>query len=375
MLIALGPAPAQVLMDPARLPKGLKDFSEQPGEKHLSCEVIPMRPSLNYGFRFQTGYFARIPMQQYVGDGHTWGIIMKVTPEGAGASPAYLASRVNLPKIPKTTVNFEMGGAYIVGAGRYKVDWLLFDDQARVCRKSWHIQARLTRDERAVKLAIPNHTVSDLSLRGLPPAAIQTDDTRAVRLTVLMNVAPISMRRTTMRSSDRMMLLSSLSTLLEHVPTRSVRLVAFSLEQQKEIFHSDKFARASIDEVAKSINELELGLVDIKVLQNRRGHMELLTEMLEHEISADDPSEVVVFLGPATRYFDKLPPSSLDSAAVTASRFMFFQMHPPFRGGPPPDANFPDSISQTIARLKGKTLHIRTPGDFAKAIRQLETRN
>lgn len=375
LLIVIAPAAAQVLMDPARLPKSIRDLSEQPGDKRLSCEVIPMRPSLNYGFRFQTGYFARIPMQQYEGDGHTWGIVMKVTPDEANATPAYLVSRVNLPKIPKTTVNFEMGGAYIVGAGRYKVEWLLFDDQSRVCRKSWKIHAQLTRAERAVNLGIPNATVTDLSLRGLPLSTIQTDDAKAIRLTVLLNVAPISMRRVTMRSSDRMMLVGSLATLLERVPTRSVRMVAFSLDQQKEIFHSDTFARSSIDDVAKSIDELELGLVDIKVLQNQRGHVDLLTEILEHEVSTAQPSEVILFLGPGTRYFDKLPPSSLEPAASAPARFVFFQLHPLFRGGPPPQSNFPDSISQTIARLKGKTLHIRTPADFAKAIRQLESRN
>ena len=157
--------------------------------------------------------------------------------------------------------------------------------------------------------------------------------------------------------------------------TRSVRFVAFNLEQQKEIFHREQFARSSIDEVAKSIDELELGLVDVKVLQNRRGHVELLTEMLEHETTAADPSEVVLFLGPGTRYFDKLPLSSLESTSASATRYVFFQLHPVFRGGPPPPSNFPDSISQTISRLKGKTVHIRTPGDFAKAMRQLEGRN
>ena len=375
LLIALAPARAQVLVDSAKLPKSFVDFSGHSGETRLSCEVIPMRPSLNFGFRFQTGYFVRIPMQQYFGGGHTWGIVMKVTPEAENAKPAFLVSRVNLPKIPKTNIHFEMGGAYLVGLGRYKVEWMLFDEQARVCRKTWHIQAQLTRAERVVKMSMPADTITDLSLRGLPPAAIQTDDAKAVRLTVLMHVAPISMRRTTMRSSDRMMLLGSLSTLLEHVPTRSVRLVAFSLEQQKEVFHSENFTRSSIDDVAKSINELELGLVDIKVLQNRRGHVELITEILEREISARHPSDVVLFIGPGTRYFDRLPPSALEGTAKTSSRFMFFQLHPFFRGGPPAEAGFPDSISQTITRLKGKIVHIRTPGDFAKAIRQLESRN
>jgi len=374
-LIAFVPASAQVLLDSARLPRGLRELTEQPGEKRLSCEVMPMKPMLNYGFRFQTGYFARIPMQQFPGEGHTWGIILKVTPEGAEAKPYYLASRINLPKIPKTNINFEMGGGFIVGAGRYKVEWLLFDDQSRICRKTWHLDARLTHAERAVKLNIPKNTVTDYSLHGLPQATIQTDDAKAIRLTVFLHVAPISMRRTTLRSTDRMTLLSSLSTLLEHVPTRSVRFVAFNLDQQKEIYHREQFARASIDEVAKSIDELELGLVDVKVLQNRKGHLDLLTELLQQESAAAEQSEVVLFLGPAARQFDKLPAAAVEGSTASSKRFLFFQLHPLFRGGATPSSEFPDSISQSIAPLKGKTVHIRTPGDFARAIRQLEGKN
>ncbi len=369
------PLSAQVLIDGAKLGPKLRDLSPLPGETHLNCEVFPMRPTLNYGFRFQSGYYVRIPMSQFPGEGHSWGVLIKVTPDGLKDSPSFLVNKILLPKVPKTNVHFEMGGGFLVGPGRYKVEWLLFDDQSRVCRKTWQVNAQLTRAESAVKLTIPKNAVTDYSLRGLPPANIQTDDAKAIRLTVFMHVAPISMRRTTLRSSDRMTLLGSLSTLLEHVPTKSVRLVAFSLDQQKEIFHSDRFARSSIDEVAKSIDQLELGLVDIKVLQNRRGPVELLSEMLEHELAAPDPSEVVLFLGPGTRYFEKLPPSAIEPIAGAQSRLLFFQLHPIFRAGAPPQESFPDSISQTISKLKGKTLHIRTPGDFAKAIRQLEARN
>ena len=37
-------------------------------------------------------------------------------------------------------------------------------------------------------------------------------------------------------------------------------------------------------------------------------------------------------------------------------------------------ATFPDIIVRTISKLKGRTMVIRTPGDFAKAIDQVERR-
>jgi hypothetical protein len=37
-------------------------------------------------------------------------------------------------------------------------------------------------------------------------------------------------------------------------------------------------------------------------------------------------------------------------------------------------ATYPDVIANTVSRLKGKTLVIRNPGDFARAIGQLKAR-
>jgi hypothetical protein len=106
------------------------------------------------------------------------------------------------------------------------------------------------------------------------------------------------------------------------------------------------------------------------VLQNKRGHVDLLTDLLNREIQAQPPSDVVLFLGPETRYFDRVPQASLEKPAGRVPQFYYFQIVPFLRQTATP----PDTIKSAMSRLGGKTILIHTPGEFAKAIERLENR-
>ena len=43
----------------------------------------------------------------------------------------------------------------------------------------------------------------------------------------------------------------------------------------KELFRQDDFSPKALEQVAQSINDLQLGVVDYRVLQNRRGHIDV----------------------------------------------------------------------------------------------------
>jgi hypothetical protein len=361
---------AQAIVDSAKFGSIFKNLERQAGEKPLLCEVTPIKPALNFGFRFQAGYVVRVPMSQYSGPGHGWAMVTRITPEGGGQQPVYLASRVRLPPIPKTKIELEVGGGYLLGEGRYDVNWVMLDDTGRVCSNSWRVDAKLGRHERQVKVAMPRNTVGEFSLRGPSDRKRGADDAAPFRLTVLLHAAPLFPFRTRLRAGDRVMLLGLLSSLLERVPARSVRLVIFNLDQQQTLLRQDAFAPDALDQVAQALNGLELGRVDYHVLQNPLGHVDFLAGLMNLELSAEAPSDVVVFLGPETRYSDKIPQATLEEPHGAAPQFFFLQFKPYFRGGP----SLPDSITLATARVKGKTIVIRTPADFAKAIEQIERR-
>jgi hypothetical protein len=363
-------AHAQNVINPARLSPHLREMEGSWDEKPLDCTVTPLRPQLNYSFRIQAGYTVRVPMNQYQGSGHGWFFLMRITPQRAGAKPVYLAARTRLPDVPKTKVEVEVGGGYLLGEGRYDVRWLLFDDQERVCRKDWTIEAKLTHAERTARVAMPPNTVDAFSLRGSPNAARTKDDTRPFKVTILMHVAPISPRRTRLRATDQMMLIGSLSALMERLPAQSVRMVAFNLDQQREIYRADQFTADGIERVWQAMGKMELDLVDYQTLLNKQGHIDLVANLVNQEIHAEKPSDAVLILGPATRFVDKMPRSLLEKPADALPRFFFFQYKPQFRQ----QAALPDTLTLAVNSLKGKVFTIRTPGEFAKAIDQLEKR-
>jgi hypothetical protein len=367
MCVTSAGIPAQVVLNPARLSTAARNFEPASGSPVLQCQVVPIKPALNFGFRFQAGYVLRVPMSQYRGAGHSWSTVIRITPEGEDSKPVYLGGRVRLPNVPPTRTELEFGGGYLMGEGRYEVAWKMTDDSGRVCLHHWRVDARLGHSERRVKVALPPGTVTDFSLRGAPPVS-QTDDAAPIRLTVLMHAAPLNPRRTRLGPRDQMMLLGTLSSLLERVPVRSVRLVVFNLDQQKELYRQDTFARGSMGQVAQAISSLQLGMVDYSVLQNRSGHLDLLADLLNSELSAPDPADVVLFLGPLARTIDKLANSDLEKPPGAGPRFFYFQYRPVLIQ----QSALPDTINHAVSRLKGKTLIIHTPGDFAKAIDQLE---
>lgn len=361
---------AQTIIDPSLLGKTIKLFDPQPGDQFLECTVTPIKPALNFSFRMQSGYVVRVPMRQYFGPGHKWLMAFRITPTGGDRKPVYFAGRFALPDVPHNNVDVELGAGYLLGLGQYQVQWMMYDDTGRVCRKEWRLEARLEHSERLAKVATPPFTIQGFSLRSKPGESNTRDDRAPFRVTILMNATPLIPWRTRLRASDQVLLLGSLSALMERLPTRSVRLVVFNFDQQKELYRRDGFTSDGIEEVAEAVAGLQLNLVNYKVLQHPMGHLDLLADLVNKELQSPSPSDAVVFLGPSTRYLDKPPSGIVDRPPGTPSPlFSYFQYKPTFR-----QSSLPDTINLTVAALKGRNFIIFTPGDFAKAIDQLERR-
>ena len=174
----------------------------------------------------------------------------------------------------------------------------------------------------------------------------------------LLHAAPASPRRLHLRVYDRILLLSTLSALLERAQPTSVRLEVFNFDKQRVIYGSDDFTLKSMGEVAQALNRLELETVDVKTLQNRSGAMDLLASLIGKETASSKPSDAVVFLGPAARYIDKLPASTIEGAPG-GMRFYYFQYRT-FAGRPQP--MIPDIISSALSSLKGGSFRSIRPG-------------
>src|SRR5260370_24336697 len=107
---------AQQPVDPVKAQEAITVLERESAEHRLLCDVYPARPTLNYSFRFQAGYFFRAPMNQYAAKGHAWKLITRITPPSA--NHLYPAAFHRPPASPEQTkAELSIGRSPLRGPG------------------------------------------------------------------------------------------------------------------------------------------------------------------------------------------------------------------------------------------------------------------
>jgi hypothetical protein len=338
-------------------------------------------------------------MGQFLGAKHTGTISLRVTPDAG--PPEVLPDRIDLPGALETTGEAEITGDFIVDEGTFRIDAVFEDDLHRTCRDHWRIRAKRNSVVREMRGTMPavisgrNSSTDSRSQVSIP--------TQMEQLTILMNATPLLSGATKLRASDVSTLVGSLSSLLEQLPASKVTLIVFNLELRKVLLRQDGFTGAGVDEVARSINELQLDLVDYSALQQPESAVGLLGNLIGEEVRRATPYSPVVILGPHARVHDPIPGDMVYEGRA-APQVFYMEYEPPQtilaadaaaaygRGpgsiecdtdspvceesggpGPVPDV-WPDSIERLVKRLKGEVLVVRQPADLARAIKHVAAR-
>ncbi len=337
----------------------------------LSCHVETLRPFFDFSFRYEIGYIVECPLNQFGGQAGTLGTVLRITPV-SGASTV-LGQSFDIPAPPPESkgklnikhlrANLEFSGFVSAGEGEYEVDLVVVDGHRRCFRKHWHAKAHAQGSEAQAAAAMPPNTVAAVSL---PNWNGTSDDGTGLRLTVLLDAAPINPYALKLRAWDRAFLLGSVASLLRQVPVASVRLVAFNLDQQQEIYRDDDFDRTGIYRLAGALNRLELGTISYRTLQRAEGSGELLAGLVRAEALREHPADAVVFVGPTLRLDRKIAPELLSTQSHAETPFFYLEYCPII------GREFPDSIQHVISARNGVTFKLHSPGDLAHAITKMQ---
>ncbi|HKU27296.1 MAG TPA: hypothetical protein VJQ54_17625 [Candidatus Sulfotelmatobacter sp.] len=371
-------ANAQIEVSPsdAALVNKILDARSIEGEP-LKCQIRQQQPILDFAFRYDVGYVVRCPVKEFEGKASTVLTFVRVTPEGGtskilgeayglGEMPAGTRARVDLKKLK---AEFDFSGGFSAGEGRYVVDLLVaHKESGRACRKSWKVSVSRKHGEAKVPITVPERTAVPMMFYPWSgkPEAIGT----GLRITVLLDAAPIYPFAQKLRAWDRSFLLSTLSTVLDHIACESVRVVAFNLDQQREIFRDELRDQPGLIRLNQAMRDLELGTVSYQVLQRHAGANELLARLARTEQGEANPSDLVILLGPHTRYTDKVPPyifEGLRKSDTDAPQFFYLEYMPFWLRG----AEFADNLEQVTKAVGGKSYRFYSPADLADSIRKI----
>jgi hypothetical protein len=367
------PAAAQVLLSPEQTAEMNKVLDSASTGEALKCEIHSERPALDFQLRFTDGFSVSCPLRLFGGEKSSVNTFVRVTPKGG--TPVLMGETTHLPAIsPKMAAEIdprklnqevEISGAFSVGEGRYRVEVLVADSRARSCRKAWTISVAARRGLEPGEGILQPGAVAPADF--VPWEAGAKSGQGSLRLTVLLDAAPINPDEQKLRAVDRLLLMQFLSALLDRLPCQSVRLVAFNLDQQREIFRDERFrGGAEFNKLMNAMEALELGTVSYTILQKNQGWVQMLWKLAMREKNAMDPVDAVLIIGPATRTRMKIKHANLIRHETEGPQFFYFEYSPDPLGG-----IFPDSMGTLTKTLDGNSYVFHDPEDLARDIRKM----
>ncbi len=370
---------AQVVTSRDKLPPEVSALEDSQAHEPLPCALHPVKPRLNFGFRFQPGYTFDSSLDPYLDGPHRWYVAFRVASENNGNPPVYFYDSIDLNPRSQAGLIGEYGGAFQTGEGRYQVNWVLIDDRGRVCRKQWTIDAHPSFGERSEKVEMPPGAVSDFSF---PSIAASAPPSPSRHITILLDASLPLTRRADQTSDFWGMLISMVGSLVEQMPDAVFRVVAFDVDRQQELFRKDNFTLTDMNAVQQVANARQHWTLDYHALQDPIGGARLIRDLETQEIRKVSPSDTVIILGVPPDRPDTLPKGLIH--VKTKLRFFYLKYgRPPafpmdtFKYGPMPGEkdivprgrrDNPDLIEQSLKLLDGKIISILSPADFSRAL-------
>jgi len=345
---------------------------ESHSSNSLKCGIVSSTPELDFDFRFVTGYFVHCRLSLFEGRRTVLNAYLKVTPKGK--SPVVLGAIYHLPQISSEMLSAvggdvrklknEVGtsGAFWVGPGEYSVEILMKDDRNRMCRKKWRLRAGTKRSERDVQLAIQPLVVEAIDQKSWN--ITNSRDAGRLRLTILLDAAPINPYQSRLRAWDRAFLLECVYSVLRQTPHSSVRLIAFNLDQQREIFRTAEFGTSGFLSLSRALEDIETASISVEALKQRNSP-QLLANLANHELAEAEPPDAIIFLGANSPLDVDVGPGLLTAKKPDSPSFFYFE-YTSWPGAP-----FPDVIQRLTKVANGKTYLIHSPAQLDQAIQKM----
>ncbi len=348
-------------------------LSAQERRDDLPCHVQPSTPRLGFDLQFNAGYVASVPLNSLAGEGNSLRVLFRVTPLDGKDTHFYFVDRYSVPPIEEEAKGEAvLPGRYKLGAGNYRVDWLMRDRAERVCSASWEIQTSSPEEieERAAPRApfTVGPRENDLFLEEPPVQRAAVRSLLHVRL--LVNFTPTDPSDVELRPYDLQNIVSILRAIAREPQIGTFSLVAFNMQEERVIFEQSNTSRIDFPGLGEAVDSIQGGMVDIAKLQDEESSSRFLGELMTRNLGPQDPPpDAVIIVGPKLMLEKKVPtdlsPGNNESGAPVF--YLIYNTDPqvhPWR----------DAISTVLKVFKGLEYTISLPKDLGKAMNDMMLR-
>lgn len=337
--------------------------------RDLPCTLTPAKPALGFDLKFHAGYEISVPMRELAGGEGFLTVLFRVFPADQPNSPVYFSQRIRVPQIEEDAKGDAfLQGAFDVGEGKYKVEWLMRDRTERVCAHFWEFEAALAARDKDLTLALAPGRIEATEQEQFtdePPVQRGASES-AVNVKVLVNFAPQNRNAAALQPFDTSALVSILRQFQREPRIHRFSVVAFNLQEQRVLFRQDATAHIDFPAIGEALGTVQLGRVDFAKLQQKNSEAEFLSKLIQEEMTAAEPPDAIVFAGPKTLVDSPLPPDALKTVGVPDFPvfYMNYNLYPqvtPWR----------DAISHAVRYFKGQEYTISRPRDLWHAVTEI----
>ncbi len=376
-LLAAWPAPTQRLFDVgpgSRLRFHASDRAVLAGDEDrsdLGCRVEPQSPRLGYDLKYTAGYLVHVPADAVAPGGERLRVLFRVRAlDDERLEPLYFRQEFDLgANVAEGGGTAVFPGRYVLGPGRYEIDWLMRNLQGRVCSAHWRARAPTPgHTGRLAAAATPNLIAPyrEDTFAEEPPVPRRSGVEGGLRIALLVNLAPLDRTRFKLNAYELDSIMGMLRSLHREPAAGLFSVTAFHAYDRRIVYEAAQQTRLDFAAIGAAIEAAPTGVVGVDALADEEGDRTFLATLLNAALDPGRPRrDAVIFLGPKIDREAHVPEAMIEFHAPPAPLFQI-AFHPSPRSYP-----WPGAIEAALRPL-GLTSHTVTrPQDFSRALESL----
>jgi hypothetical protein len=371
------PASSQWILDFSRLGGGsavrivntdLAVLESPENRTDILCKVTPEKPELAFDMRFHGSYRVTIPLRDLAGDGDQLRVLMRITPLGNSERQIYMVDRFTVPHIEEEAPGeASLPGGFAMGPGRYKVDWLMRDRRERVCSSHWEFEAKVGSDQEDLPLSLEPNIIAERPndyFREGPPVERAPAD-QLLHVKILVNFSPSNPRESSLKPWDVDAIVAILRGIVREPQIGRFSIVAFNMQEERIIYREDNVDRIDFPALGQAVENLKLGTVDLRRLQDPQSDTHFLTGLLAAELGPQNPQpDAIIIAGPKLMLEKRVPQQALKEAGSAGCPIFYLNYNLNPRTNP-----WRDAIGSALRVYKnGLEYTITLPRDLGNAL-------
>ncbi len=345
-------------------------LSSQDDRTDVPCEVLPSKPKLGFDLQFTAGYLVTIPLKALAGESNSLRILFRVEPLDGEGEKHYFWDRYSVPSIAADADGeTSIPGKFKLGAGRYRVDWLMRDQGEKVCSAHWEIECSVpglieqqagTRQPFTVG---PNEL--ELFLEEPPVQREQGDEPLHVKL--LVNFTPTDSSEVSLRPYDLQNIISIVRAVSREPRIASFSFVGFNMQEERIIFEQENVRRIDFPALGDAVESIDGGMIDFAQLQDEESSSRFLTGLFAKHLGQQEPQpDAVMIIGPKLMLEKKISRTMLaENPQIHAPVFYLVYNTDPYVHP------WRDAISGVLRIYRGLEYTISLPKDFGRAMKDM----